>query len=893
MSNLAFYFQHALRNLGRNRQRTLFTLFCIAIGVAAVVALRSLGLMIEATVLRNLQADLRGDLRISAPAAFGAATPIDTALVDAGSLFVPPTFTPAGLERITAWAEAQGWRVTAAQLNGNPARVRSAASTDRSLIVSPIFVEPDAYPFYAETPLVAPPGAPLAQALGNPRSVVLTAQTAERLGVGVGDAVYLTGAPDPFTVTALASDTAEASLTNVNSLLIPFVYLSRSEFNRRADVVFVQLPADAETAEAGQRFAAAFPGLPVVTVDDLRAANQTVTDWITRVATAAGLASLLIGGIGIINTMLVVVRRRALEIGVLKTVGLQGQQITRMFLVEALVLGLIGSIVGAGLGLALLRALQGLGEQLTARALQFAVYPEALLLGLATGVVVTLVFGFLPTLAAGRVRPNVVLNPGLDAPIPAAARLQTALVLAGLALIIGLLVGVVLRNLLLGIGVTLGVGAALAGLLGVLWVLVLILTILPTGGSIRLKLVQRAIASHRARTAGTLLALVVGLYALSLIVLLTRSLFNVIDAALNQQLGGNILAVAQTSEAVREVQRTAADLPGVRAVIYDEIFAGVLTAVDGEPLETRLEAARAAGLAAQTNLDPATAEARVELILRTFIDNALLQKRSPRTNYQLGAGRDIDAQTQRGIVLPEGDATRWLGIGVGSSVTLRLANGVETTLTVVGLSRLGTGVSFVLAQSGAAMPNTGIISDDAIPADVAPQPGSLVIDADPAALESVVQALAALPEVVVFEATLLQSFITTIVDQLTALPLAVAGLALFAGGLIIANTVSLATLERRREIGVMKALGLTTGQVLSLLLIENGVLGLLGGVLGVSVAAALSLTAVLQEPGGLAQFPWGALLGLIASAVAVALLATLFTAVGAARTRPLEVLRYE
>ena len=66
-----------------------------------------------------------------------------------------------------------------------------------------------------------------------------------------------------------------------------------------------------------------------------------------------GLSSLLIGGIGIVNTMLVVVSRRTVEIAVLKTLGLKAYRVTQLFLVEALLMGLVGLAAGSCLGVAL------------------------------------------------------------------------------------------------------------------------------------------------------------------------------------------------------------------------------------------------------------------------------------------------------------------------------------------------------------------------------------------------------------------------------------------------------------------------------------------------------------------------------------------------------------
>jgi putative ABC transport system permease protein len=124
------------------------------------------------------------------------------------------------------------------------------------------------------------------------------------------------------------------------------------------------------------------------------------------------------------------------------------------------------------------------------------------------------------------------------------------------------------------------------------------------------------------------------------------------------------------------------------------------------------------------------------------------------------------------------------------------------------------------------------------------------------------------------------------------LPVGVAALALFASSTIIANAVSLATLERRRQIGIMKALGLQAERVLGLLLLESGLVGLLGGVLGVVLGVFVLVEAKLIDP-GIGNLPLATLGGMVALAVGLTLAATLLTAYGAAREKPLNVLRYE
>jgi len=99
-------------------------------------------------------------------------------------------------------------------------------------------------------------------------------------------------------------------------------------------------------------------------------------------------------------------------------------------------------------------------------------------------------------------------------------------------------------------------------------------------------------------------------------------------------------------------------------------------------------------------------------------------------------------------------------------------------------------------------------------------------------------------------------------------------------------------LERRRQIGIMKALGMQASDVLKILLLENGIVGLMGGLIGTSIGAALILfTGLLAESPG--SFPFGTMALLVLLAVAISLVATLLTAWGASKEKPLIVLRYE
>ena len=128
-------------------------------------------------------------------------------------------------------------------------------------------------------------------------------------------------------------------------------------------------------------------------------------------------------------------------------------------------------------------------------------------------------------------------------------------------------------------------------------------------------------------------------------------------------------------------------------------------------------------------------------------------------------------------------------------------------------------------------------------------------------------------------------------------------LALIVASLGIINTLVMAILERRREIGVLKALGAADGDIRRLFFVEAGVMGLIGGFLGVVLGALIGfgmnfatntyLRRQSLPPLTVSSIPWWMIAAAIGFSIAVSLAAGLYPASRAARLNPVEALRYE
>lgn len=522
MKLLRFFLQHSLRDMWRNRSRTMFALVCVATGVAAVVALRTISLMVRDELTTNLAELNRGDIRLYA----SRGVPELVELSPQGE----PIFNRDTVSLIREWAAREDVDVSEARM-GSLAQIRrvSGGEIDAVGAILALYIDPETYPFYNTITLNEPSGAALAQVLGGSGSevgmlsrgllprlgaigasalpsamagqgmgwpayasdtaahlipVAISSKLTRSTGMGlkVGDVLRLGASETLFVVKGIVPAASETLLTAPRTAFLDYIYVPIDALPLLGepalpDQVFLKIPLGRDISRAEDSLIAFLEQhaegdtdigqeLNRATVPELEEQNSETAGVIDDMILAMGLSSLLIGGIGIVNTMLVVVSRRTVEIAVLKTLGLKAYRVTQLFLIEALLMGLVGSIVGVIAGVALSYTVKGVGETAFALSLNWRLYPEAVTSGIFLGLVVTGLFGFLPTLVAGQVRPAIVLRPN-EAQMPAAGLIQVLLTLIVMIVVLGLLAGSVVNDALtISPVIMLAGGGALVGLFG-------------------------------------------------------------------------------------------------------------------------------------------------------------------------------------------------------------------------------------------------------------------------------------------------------------------------------------------------------------------------------------------------------------------------------------------
>jgi ABC-type antimicrobial peptide transport system permease subunit len=901
-----FYIRYALRNILRGGRWTGLAVLCIAAGVATVVALRSLGLAIGESLLDNVRIDNKGDLRVvkGSSSQFAALVPNDDRY-----------FSAAELVRLTAWTVERGGRLSAFKDDVRQVAPVGANTVGRPSFISTFYIDPATYPPNYTIYALDPAGVPLQALFTGGNEIVISDNMAQTQGIRVGDSVTVSGTDQPFVVRGIVDSGNEAGIRNLFASFFGFAYISLDVAQAtirdtiRPNNVAIALASAPQTEGEYRRLEAEVRALGderfgrprIDTTYELLRRNDVIAEVLSNFIVVLGLGALLIGGVGIMNTMLVMVRRRTNEIAALKTFGLKSGQIGRLFFVEGLLLGLLGSMLGALLGVLLGGVVNQYGETFLQQDLPWRVYPQALAYGFVLGLLTTAVFSLAPILTALQVRPAQILRPN-DVVLPRLGCLQTILLMLVVTLALGLIVGQIVSPTFniadenmgdgrFGSAITpatpyisgvLGVAATLA-LLGVLvvllWWVVYLIGKLPSFGQVRLRLALRNLSHQRVRTATTILALATGMFVLSVITFVGEGTRQLLELQLTRQAGGNVLAFPVAPSGLAGAGALAIDLavanaPGILHRTTIGVDQAPLVAIDG----------------VSTRFDPVN-EADKELA--AFVWGGLLVRESTNPRFydeaiEIVAGRNLTPEDRgkRVAVVPY-ESAQTLGVQIGSRLTYSV-NGIETDFEVIGMAGGAGGGGFF---------GTGGIS---IP------PGSLgraplftlySFQVEPEHVNQVLVALSSIriPPTYAVDVAFIDALASRFIDQFAAIPTVVGILSLVSAGVIMANTVALATLERRRQMGVLKAIGLKGRSVLQIMLIETMTITLTSALLGLLVSSLFLalLTALTQTPIPLPVRSQVLVLALLLVAALIGAVATFLSANLAVRERVMNVLRYD
>ena len=381
-----FVIRLAARETRAAWRRLLVLTASVAVGTGALVAINAFSDNLRGSVRDQARALLGADLSLSSrkPLEGHAAAVLDTL--------------------------AEGGR-TARTVNF--AGMAYVPRTTGTRLVQVTAVEGD-FPFYGE--ITTEPRSAWKDLHGGPRVVVepalltqLDARLGDTLALGEGRFV-ITG-----TVTGIPGDVGVRAAFGAR-VFIPAATLESTKllgFGSRAEyAAFVQLPAGRDAQALAKQYR---PRLRADRVrirsveedrDNLSETLGRLTDYLGLVA----LIALLLGGLGVASAVTVFIRRKLGAIAALRCIGATSRQVFAAYLLQSAAMGLLGSVIGVVLGLAIQRLLPGLLQQFLPVTVTPSISWRAIVLGLGTGLWVSVVFALIPLLGVRRVSPLAAIR---------------------------------------------------------------------------------------------------------------------------------------------------------------------------------------------------------------------------------------------------------------------------------------------------------------------------------------------------------------------------------------------------------------------------------------------------------------------------------------------------
>lgn len=777
-------------------------------------------------------------------------------------------------------------------------------------------------PFYEEPESVGPAAA---FTEGNPPrgpdEVAVNATAAERGGVGVGDRVTVVTGSDRADVTISGVYELDGDVAGWMGVLFPLdkwmeLYTDGEHVGR----VTLAAADGVSPEELRDRVAAAFPDFEVDTGAALaeRDSEQIsqALGFVNYFLVAFGLIGLLVGTFIISNTFSMLVAQRTKEFALLRALGASRGQLTGSVVMEAVIVGLIGSLLGvaAGFGLSQLLyvAMGAFGFEMPGSGLTAT--PSAVIVPLAAGLIITVLAAWAPAARAGAIPPVEAMRSGDQASDPKLRRRT----LAGAALAV-LAIGLIGWALQWDDGGTgsrarlVGFGAVAA--VAAIWMAGPALSIPLVGGLGRIigapfkavgKLASTNSRRNPRRTAATAFALTLGLALVASVGMLGSTMKGVIDDFMDESFSADyvlsppLMAHVAMPEGVRGA---VAEVEGVTDTAT--VYLGAVQVIDAND-PAAIEAAQAqmgggatgpggpGGPGGGSFLDGDygrwySAETVAGSLDLTAPDAGAVVSESVAGERGWDLGHPIGLVSPMGVLQTEvtgihSDLDGEGGITLSPSILDR-AGASRAMLTPMQI--------FVGVEGGAADARAAAIEDGADPADRNDYLDEPRVESFRGPLEDAVSPYLV---VQVQDREEFGSVATASIDGLLGIVYALLGLAVVISILGIVNTLALSIIERRQEIGMLRAVGMQRADIRRMVRLESVQISIFGAFVGALLGLGLGwalLTVLADEGIGTIVVPWGLIGTMLLGAAIVGVLAAVWPARRAAQTPPLAAIADE
>ena len=694
--------------------------------------------------------------------------------------------------------------------------------------------------------------------------IAIDIATAEANELSVGDRVEVQtiGGAETFTIVGLANFGTEDNLAGATITAFELREAQRLfDMEGRLSNIDVVAAEGMTQDEIVDALAATTPERVEVVTGDQQTQEEIdeFTEGLGFLSTAllafAGVA-VFVGAFVIQNTFRITVAQRVRELALLRAVGATAAQVTRMVLIEAGALAVFASALGVGVGIGVAELIKQ-GMELVGIGVPdgpLTVMPRTVVIAMSVGVLVTLVSALVPARRAAAIPPVAAMSEVAARTTRKSLRTRaiagSSLALLGAALMLG---GLLLEN---GASLALASAGAVGLFLGMSTLAPLLagpvarLLSAPLRG-ITGKLARENTIRQPRRTASTASALMIGVALVAFVSIFAASL----KASVGDSIGGAFpadLSLTSTNLTIGVSPAALTELGDVDEVAtVSAVHAGTFT-IGGEEVTV-------------AGVDPATI--------------AEVYDMEPSTD---------PAALAEGMMVA-GSALAENGWVVGDTVTVEYAATGAAATEIVGTFEDQSFAGYLISEE-AFIENIG---DDQIMMALVGLADGVTLDDGKEAVET---ALDGFPTLTVGTKADFIADAEAQVDQMVALFSGLLGLALVIALLGIANTLALSIVERTREIGLLRAVGMSRRQIRTMIRGEAILIALFGALLGVLIGSVVGygvVSALADDGLGTFLLPGGQLVVWLVAAAGAGVLASVGPARKAARLDVLKAISHQ
>ncbi|HOI76195.1 MAG TPA: ABC transporter permease [Methanofastidiosum sp.] len=546
ISRIGIYFKYATSSLLRRKQKTLFSLLAISLSVAAIIAIGIVSYSAEYTISGTVKSELGGDLLLNLRGGgfqvpgMGGTTTVDfdliedflTGLKDAGTID-EYTYTLGSM---------------------------AVTDSDEPRMIRFIGIDSGVYPLYGEIATIEPNVGDYSLLLQDTNDILITDTLSDNLGLGSGSTILV----------IVDDELVELNIAGVVSTgtgdISDYAYMEMGAFKELFNYDVAENPPNQIVIRTQNDY------LMEDTVDLIESEINEREKYSIRTTTyieqsentlssleivftffkLSGIVALLVGGLGIITTMYISMKERKKEIGIMKAIGIKNINVIFFFIVEAFLLGLVGSATGVALGIFFSKQLAVIASSIFRTSLIWTINSDTLIYGFLLGLFSTMVFQILPAYIGSRVRPIIVLK-DMEGDDPFYKDIGFFIITAISLLVFGAIININLNSwsLVLVIFVLILI---MLGFTIFCRYLVKAISFIPTLGILSLKMALKNLERNCWTIATALLAISIGLGTVGAVLMAGEGVKTSVSESLSNNLNYDIQIMSIPESSIKQVE---------------------------------------------------------------------------------------------------------------------------------------------------------------------------------------------------------------------------------------------------------------------------------------------------------------------------------------------------